>query len=681
MAPSPTPSSSKKLLITEPKPKSVLPPNSASSSSTTATPPPEKRTRDQPNLSDCHCCGRRINHTNPKDRLQPLDSVWRVVLLCRKCRKNVHSGQMCTYCFQETVNSGDLFRCSVCERKIHKDCARDYGNWTPWCYLGAGLEGFRVCVDCWVPELLKNSIKGCGRSENKGGLKDRGEGRDLLEKVVKDAKSDMERSVKMVANAKEQKLRRAKGAKNAVDLANGASDLLAKTDRDGSKAENSNCNAAIGVVDDAELAIHLHRAINSSPRILRSKSLVNSSALDVLQIRDWNGLSYKRSRLGKNHGEGQMLGTCANDVENERINQPGENASRVNVNRLNLGLLPYKRDRKRKIWWDGLSYKSSCLGKNCVEGQMLGACANDVENERINQPGENALCVNVNSRLNLGLLPYKRDRKRKIWQLDDQNTVDTESRSSQPADLKFNLLHSDDAGTRGLMKCGADILEASICVNTDRCNSCVNVGRFGKELVSYRRTRFRQKVCEVNGLGDISGECSSLDDHRMAFKESESSGSDDAKLRTGSLGKSDTAVILPNGTCDLQRDRYHLKYGKRGTKSGSSLLCSGTFLSKNQVSAPSLSNSETGYSAKCDVELILPNGSSNQDPDRYCFKYSKRVKGSQSGSSFEVQLHSDAFLNEIVAAAPGVTTNCSAESRTLSDVSFDSLTIDCDQMM
>ncbi|KAL0412708.1 UNVERIFIED_CONTAM: hypothetical protein Sradi_1472500 [Sesamum radiatum] len=400
MAPSPTPSSSKKLLITEPKPKSVLPPNSASSSSTTSTPPPpEKRTRDQPNLSDCHCCGRRINHTNPKDRLQPLDSVWRVVLLCRKCRKKVHSGQMCTYCFQETGNSGDLFRCSVCDRKIHKDCARDYGNWTPWCYLGAGLEGFRVCVDCWVPELLKNSIRDCGRSESKGGLKDRGEGRDLLEKVVKNAKSDVETSVKMVANAKEQTLRRVKGAKNAVDLANGVPDLLAKKDRDGSKAENSNCNGAIGVVDDAELAIHLHRAINSSPRILRSKSLVNSSALDVLSIRDWNGLSYKRSRLGKNCGEGQMLGSCANNVEDERINQPGENASRVNASRLNLGLLPYKRDRKRKIWWNGLSYKSSCLAKNRVEDQMLGACANDVENERINQPGENASRVNVN-RLN-----------------------------------------------------------------------------------------------------------------------------------------------------------------------------------------------------------------------------------------------------------------------------------------
>ncbi|KAK4424352.1 hypothetical protein Salat_1628600 [Sesamum alatum] len=603
MAPSHTPSSSKKLLITEPKLKSVPPPNSASSSSTTATQPPEKRTRDQPNLSDCHCCGRRINHTNPKDRLQPLDSVWRIVLLCRKCRKNVHSGQLCTYCFQETGNSGDLFQCSVCERKIHKDCVRDYGNWTPWCYLGAGLEGFRVCVDCWVPELLKNSTRGGGRRENKGGLKDRDDGRDLLEKVVKDVKSDVERNVKMVANAKEHTLRRFKGAKNAVDLANGALDLLAKKDKDGSKAENSNCNGANGAVDDAELAIQLHRAMNSSPRILRSKSLVNSSALDVLSIRNWKGLSYKRSRLGKNRSEGQKLGACSNDAENERINQSGENGSCVNVNRLNLGLLPYKRDRKRKI-----------------------------------------------------------------WQLDDQNTVDTEFRSNQPAELKFNL------HTRDLMKCGADVLEASICVNADRCNSCVNVGRFGKELLSYRRTRFRQKVCQVNGLADVSRECGSCDNHRMAFK-SKCCKSDDAKLRTGCLGKSDTEVILPNGTCDIPRDRYHLKYGKRGTKS-SSLLHYGTFLSKDQVSAPALSNSETGYSAKSDGELILPNRTSNQEPDRYCFKYSKRVKGSQSGSIFETQLHSDAFLNEIVAAAPGVTTNCSAESRTLSDVSFDSSTID-----
>ncbi|KAL0454410.1 UNVERIFIED_CONTAM: hypothetical protein Slati_0780200 [Sesamum latifolium] len=548
MAPSPTPSSSKKLLITEPKPKSVPPPNSASSSSTTATPPPEKRTRDQPNLSDCHCCGRRINHTNPRIDFSP----WTVF-------------------GASSFSAGNVGRMFIPDR-----CAPIASRKREIQGIFFGLEGFRVCVDCWVPELLKNSIRGCGRSENKGGLKDRGEGRDLLEKVVKNAESDVERSVKMVANAKERTLRRVNGAKNAVDLANGVSDSLAKKDRDGLKAENSNCNGAIGVVDDAELAIHLHRAINSSPRILRS----------------------------------QMLGTCANDVEDERINQPVENASRVNVSRLNLGLLPYKRDRKRKIWWNGLSFKSSCKGKNHVECQMLGASANDVENEKINQPGENASRVNVN-RLNIGLLPYKRDRKR-IWQLDDQNTADAESRSSQPSRSKVQLTF-----------------------------------RFGKQLVSYRRTRFRQKVCEVNGLGDISGECSSFDHHRMAFR-SECSESDDAKLRTGSLGKSNTEVILPNGTCNLQRDRYHLKYGKRGTKSGSSLLHSGTFLSKNEVSAPALSNSETGNSAKCDGELMLPNGSSNQDPDRYCFKYSKRVKGSQSGS----------------------------KSRTLSDVSFDSLTLD-----
>ncbi|KAI3448287.1 hypothetical protein Pfo_004952 [Paulownia fortunei] len=668
MAPSssPSPSSSKKLLITDPKPKSrpkssplTAPPNSASSSSTTNTPPLEKRTRDQPNLSDCHCCGRRINNTNPKDRLQPLDSAWRIVLLCRKCRKNVHSGQTCPYCFQETGNSGDFLTCSVCERKIHKDCVRDYGNCTPWCYLGVGLEGFRVCVDCWVPELLKNSIRVCGKSENKGGLKDKGEAKDLLENVVKDAKCEVEKKVKMAAKVKEQGLRRAKVAKNVVDLANGALDLLAKKDKDSPKAENSNCSGTIEVVDDAEFAIQLHRAMNSSPRILRSKCLVNSNALDVLNIRDWNGLSYKRSRLGKNHNVDQKLGTCANSAENERMNQTGENDP----------------------------------------------------------------CIDF-SGLNLGLLPYKRDKKRKIWQLNDDNTVASESRSSQAAELKFNL-HSDDARTRCSMNSGADISEASICVNADRTNSCINVDRFGQEVVSYKRNRFKRKVRQLNGLVGVSGECSSCDNHRAAFK-SEYCQLDDAKLRTGCLVKSDTKVILPSGSCDADRDRYHLKYGKRatgtksdssflrygtflnenqasaptlynsvagsdaerdryhlkygkratGTRSDSSFLRYGSFLSENQASAPALNNSEARYSVKCDGELILQNQTSNQDPDRYCFKYAKRLKSSKSGSISQTKLHSDAFLNEMEASVAGLTSNCSAESRTLSDVSFDSFTID-----
>lgn len=497
----------------------------------------------------------------------------------------------------------------MCERKIHKDCVKGYGNCTPWCYLGVGLEGFRDCVDCWVPELLKNSIRVFGRSENKGGLKDKGEAKDLLENVVQDGKCEVEKKVKRVAKPKEQVLRRAKGAMNAVDLADGASDLLAKKDRDSSKAGNSNCSGTIEVVDDAELAIQLHRVINSSPRILRGKSLVNSSTLDALNIRDWKGLCYKRYGLGKNCSEDRKIGTCANSAENERMNKPVENDSSIDF-----------------------------------------------------------------SGLSLGLLPYKRDRKRKIWQLNNENTVVSESTSSQEAELKN--LPSDDARTRCSMKSGADISEDSICVNTNQSNSCINGDRFGPELVSYKRTRFKQKVCQVSGLVGVSEDSSSCDGHRVAFK-SECCQPDDANRITGCLVKSDTKVILPSGSCDAEWDRYHLKYVKRitGTKPDSSFLRYGAFPSENQVSAPALSNLEAGYSMN-DGELILPNGTCNRDTDRYSFKYAKRVKSSKTGSNSETKLHSNAFLDKIEISATGLTTNCSAESRTLSDVSFDSFTID-----
>ncbi|EPS68024.1 hypothetical protein M569_06755, partial [Genlisea aurea] len=113
-------------------------------------------TRDLPNFSDCHCCGSRINHTNPRDRLQPLDSVWRIVLLCRKCRHNLDIGHVCPYCFEKIGISLDLCTCVICRRRIHKDCIRKYGRFTPWRFLG-GEVGFSTCIDCWIPQLLRNS--------------------------------------------------------------------------------------------------------------------------------------------------------------------------------------------------------------------------------------------------------------------------------------------------------------------------------------------------------------------------------------------------------------------------------------------------------------------------------------------------------------------------------------------
>ncbi|KAH6766978.1 hypothetical protein C2S52_017961 [Perilla frutescens var. hirtella] len=606
MAPSSSPSPSKKLLIADSKPKSG--PDSASSSSATSTPPapPEKRTRDQPNLSDCHCCDRRIIHSNPKDRLQPLDSVWRIVLLCRKCRRSVCSGQTCPYCFQATGNSGDLCTCRVCHRKIHKDCVRDYGKCTPWCYLGGGFEGFRVCVDCWVPELLKkNSVQVLGRSENRDGLKDKGEGKDLLE----NGKCEGGKKVKKVAKAKEQASRRAKGVIDEVDLVDGESDLFAKNDRDSLKAVNSSCSSETEVVDDAELAIQLHRVINSSPRILRGKSLGNSNDSDAPSSRNWKGLSYKRSGLGK----------------------------------------------------------------RCIEDRKLEVFTNSAENGRVNQTVQNDSSIGFGG-FSQGIIPYERDRKRKIWQLENDNAEISKSTSSQQAALKN--LYSDEAGVRCSLKNGADTLEDSIGANVGRSNSCIDGGRFGQELMRYKRTRLKNKACQLNGLVGVSGGSSSCGNHGLAFK-SEYCLSDYANLHTGSLVMSGTKE---SGSSDTERDRYLLKYVKRipGTKTDSSFVRYGTFLSENQVSAPVASYSEVTFPVN-DCELILPNGTCAHSADRYLFKYAKRVKSSKSGSNSEAKLHSNVFLDKIDISATGLTANCSAESRTVSDVSFDSFTVDLPQ--
>ncbi|XP_057803258.1 uncharacterized protein LOC131018557 [Salvia miltiorrhiza] len=575
MAPASSSSSpSKKLLITDPKPKPG--PSSASSSSATSTPLPatEKRTRDQPNLSDCHCCGRRIIQSNPKDRLHPMDSVWRIVLLCRKCRRSVSSGQTCPYCFQATGSSGDLCTCRVCQRKIHEVCVRDYGKCTPWCYLGAGFEGFRVCVDCWVPELLKNSVQVLG-SENSGGLKEKGEGKDLLENAEQNGKCGVEKKVKKAVKAKDQVSRRGKEAIDEGDLVDGTCDLLAKNDKDSLKAGSSNCSGETEVVDDAELAIQLHRVINSSPRILRGVPLENSNDVGGSKIRKWKGLSYKRCSLGKRCNGDQKLDICADSA---------------------------------------------------VNGSSIGL-----------------------SGLSLGLIPYRRDRKRKIWSIDNENTEISESTSSLQAALKN--LHSDEAGVEcsdeAWVGCsltsGDDTSEDPSCENIEQSNSCTDGSRFGQDLITYKRSRFKKKVFQMNGLIGVSGDSIPYGNHGVTFN-SEFCLSDFANLNTSSLVKSKTEGILLSGSSETEQDRYHLKYVKRipGTKIDSSFLHYGTF----------------------------------HATDRYLFKYAKRVKSSNSSSNSEAKLHSNAFRDKIGISATRLTTNCSVESRTLSDVSFDSFTVD-----
>ncbi|ONK71351.1 uncharacterized protein A4U43_C04F7610 [Asparagus officinalis] len=67
-----------------------------------------------PSLSNCQSCSR---HFAPKPQtltsLKPLDSQWRIVLLCNECLRLVKSGAKCSYCFSEILKP-ESFVCVDC---------------------------------------------------------------------------------------------------------------------------------------------------------------------------------------------------------------------------------------------------------------------------------------------------------------------------------------------------------------------------------------------------------------------------------------------------------------------------------------------------------------------------------------------------------------------------------------
>lgn len=256
----------------------------------------KKKTRDLPNLSDCHCCNRRINSTNPKNRLQILASQWRIVLLCKCCYNLVESSQYCSYCLSRVSSSSmeSFYECKRCQRRVHKACASMFS-------FGSGNDccsgGFSVCFDCWIPKFLGNDYKARvlrSRTKSKvvkfGGdltnslgsfgvcdSHDKGKGENELNDVHVVAK----KKIAAALEAKEKACNKALVAKKAAVLTSKTVGLVS-VDKDGSDQRGS-------VVDhDALLAIRLHRAMNSSPRISRNSCLLNTHCVDVPEV---NGCS------------------------------------------------------------------------------------------------------------------------------------------------------------------------------------------------------------------------------------------------------------------------------------------------------------------------------------------------------------------------------------------------------
>ncbi|KAI3715774.1 hypothetical protein L6452_22761 [Arctium lappa] len=266
----------RKRLLTDPNPKGSFATASPEStvSSDSSSDRFTKKTRELPNLSDCHSCGVRINYTNPRERLQPLESMWRVVLLCKKCTKRVKSSELCPYCFTAVIDDKDCFKCRDCQHSIHRDCVAKHGP---------GL-GFSVCVDCWVPDAVANSIKARKRKSRRKNRESCERAATLPESRVSVRETDgphfsgeeVEKKVAAAARASENALRKAVVAKNAVELAKGVLSVAASRKAAGSPQKK--------VVDDAELAFMLHRAINCSPRTSRYACLMSPYSAENTSI-------------------------------------------------------------------------------------------------------------------------------------------------------------------------------------------------------------------------------------------------------------------------------------------------------------------------------------------------------------------------------------------------------------
>ncbi|KAI3439300.1 uncharacterized protein J3R85_005040 [Psidium guajava] len=257
-----------------------------------------KKTRDLPNLSQCHACGSRVDLVHGKNRLQLLYSEWRIVLLCKRCLIWVESSVICSYCFSEA--SDECFRCCACRRRIHENCFLKYKDVAPWSYScsGSGSE-FSVCVDCWVPKSMEN-VNGNPKKRRSGGKSDGsavcglGQSRLLedgdcvmksLEDAVKDANCAVELKNAAACKAKEKAQKKAVVARRAVELATDALHMVANKDKSSllvGKDRGFDCDDK--VVDDEELAFQLHRSMNSSPRISKNFCSVNKSCTDVPRI-------------------------------------------------------------------------------------------------------------------------------------------------------------------------------------------------------------------------------------------------------------------------------------------------------------------------------------------------------------------------------------------------------------
>ncbi|XP_042494261.1 uncharacterized protein LOC122073703 [Macadamia integrifolia] len=302
---------------------------SAESASSASSVRLRKRTPELPTISDCHACGARMKKKG-KDKLLTLDSQWRVVLLCKKCFDGVESTKICSYCFMKV--SEESAGCRECQRRIHRACILKYPGFSPC--SNSGSVSFK-CIDCWVPKPPANS-NGAGRSKNPSGdskiLSDAcsvGNSRvsapqacsKSLEDVMKDANLAAEKKIAAATLAREKAFTKAVAARRAAELARSALSLAVVASRENREKDSP---ASCASMDDAELALRLHRAINSSPRIAKNLCSLNSDCLQSPRIWHCTGNA-------SDPGSPSVCGKLEACTENKLFENPDKTISEPSV--------------------------------------------------------------------------------------------------------------------------------------------------------------------------------------------------------------------------------------------------------------------------------------------------------------------------------------------------------------
>ncbi|XP_059313687.1 uncharacterized protein LOC132064643 [Lycium ferocissimum] len=534
-------------------PKNLIPVNSTNSNSNSSSSLldqlSKRVTRDLPNFSDCHGCDVRINHTDPNDRLQTLDSVWRIVLLCKKCIRRVSTGQTCPYCFKNT-DDDECFKCCSCKRSLHKECVSRYGNSEPWsfCYSEEGVKlGSFVCIDCWVPRFFRKSIGVCKKTLNfTTDVKSFG-------RIGKDANFEGKRTVVLALRARDTTLR-IPLRKPAV--AKNESELVNKKDKNKGLLKSSSISRdddtnLIEAVNDAEFAFQLHRAMNNSRRISKTICPVNSSSY----VGDPENL------------ESSNVSCKLLDLGQTVSNYPGD-----------TGLKVYSRNR----------YKGKVVRTSSEAPPSVIVYSRTRLKEKVGQTSsETPPCVAVYSRTKL------------------KEKVDKASSDTSPCVMVYSRRLKEQV----CQTCS----EAPPCVTMNEHGSCVDSACSKAELLTYKRSRLKRKMCEERvGLSDLMTEELNL-------------GDDDCRDFSGL--RASQREFSQHNLCPLS--------------SGGDNTVQGEFSANNTVQAESC----------------------NTQQDRFLLKYSRRKKCSEPGSD----VHENTFPQP--TPDPNIPTNWSVESRASSNVS------------